>query len=232
MTSNINQIRKDLIGLLIVFIFATIIIGIAIPSRNLIMLLIIAELLVLFMVYKRYSWKLIIENGSLYVSHGNKKYVINIKNIINVKKFLFDSTSYYQDKLSVRAKTRDSFIKLAYLKNDKVYIIELPYKRQKMTRVFLNHFHNSESTYVEEREVEELINYFITKNRIVENPELEKDRNYISIRTEKENSEIEQIIKSEVKETEKELKTNYIQAIIILIIVLLIFLIIVSRNNM
>jgi len=230
--SNINQIRKDLISLLIVFICATIIIGIGIPSNNLIIVLIVVESIVLFITYKRYFWKLIIENGNIYVRSGNKKYVINIKDIINIKKFLFDSISHYQDSLSVRSKMRDSFIKLEYLKNDKVHIIELPYKQQKMERVFLNCFHNSKKIYVEEKEVEELINYFITKNQIVENPELEKDRNYISIRTEKENNDIEQIIKSEVKKTEKELKANYTQAIIILMVVVLIFLAIVFRNDM
>ena len=126
------------------------------------------------------GWILKLENNILYIESGVKSYVINIKDIVNVKK----TYSHYR-----RKRDHKTFIHLEikYIDGNKTKTIALFIK--KFNRIV---FYDS----YKEKEIDDFIEIFIKKNDTKSFKNYNDD--YIVIRTQDENEKLEQILKERI----------------------------------
>lgn len=169
-----------------------------------------------------------IDNDIVLIRWKSREYTIELKNIVNVKKQFELVPISETEHSSTRGEIYNYYIRLEYIKDNKIKILNLKYysKKQEENGLIWRTEKEKETRYLEEKDVDSLVNYFITAKKS------RTDSNYIDIRSNDENEYIEKLINKETKNTKIGVNVFIIVLLVMFFIYCLIGFYIIISNEM
>ena len=213
------------------FWFSFLVIILALLLRSLVIGIagIIVFALISLCVYLGNSWKLYIDNNNLKIHYQLENYNIKIADVLNIIKFGI-SNDFEPGQIYSVTGIRDFYkIKIEFLYNNKVKIIELPYKNVDRRR--FSHFSKKDRiktiNYVEDETIDKLRNAFAT-NKQVKIAYNKYNEDFIDVRPSTVNETyVEKIIDKEIKNNTKDGIKVFFTAFLAVFVLLGLFILIV-----
>ena len=150
--------------------------------------------------YLKFVWELKYENGYLTVIKGKGiKREIDLKDLVRVEihESTYDSSS--AEKIH-SIKTITWSLRIEFISKDCIKVIDLPYNQKIRDRYIVET--EEKINFASEYKALQFEKFFLTRKQIENEPKLNDDAEYYTIRSDEQNKFVEELIEKEIKKPE------------------------------